>query len=90
MCIDVTHLVLESLGDTGDHVLDNRLDGSQGGDVLSAAMVQGNVDDWLSRTLGEGDVDVLEVSDELSTGTGDSNDTGLDVEGDWIRAKSVS
>lgn len=28
MCIDVTHLVLEPLGDTGDHVLDNRLDGS--------------------------------------------------------------
>lgn len=48
-------------------------------------MVQGNVNDWLSRTLGEGDVDMLEVSDELSTGTGDSDDTGLDVEGDALR-----
>jgi hypothetical protein len=35
MGIDVSHLVFVSLGNTGDQVLDNGLDGSESRDVLS-------------------------------------------------------
>ena len=34
MGIDVSHLVFVSLGDAGDQVLDDRLDGSESCDVL--------------------------------------------------------
>lgn len=90
MCIDVSHLVLESLGDTGNHVLDDTLDSSESGNVLSVAMVESNVDDWLAGTLGEGDVDVLEVTDELAAGTGDGDDTGLDGDGDCRTRRRIS
>ena len=44
MCVDVTHLVLESLCDTGDHVFDNGADGTQASDALAVAVVQFDVD----------------------------------------------
>lgn len=39
MGVDVTHLVLEALGDTDDHVVDEGADGAEGGDVLPVAVV---------------------------------------------------
>lgn len=65
MGVDVAHLVLEALGDTGDHVLDDRADGAEGSDVLAGAMVELDVDDVLLGD-GEGDRDVAEVLDELA------------------------
>lgn len=38
MRVNKSHLVEEALGDTGDHVLDQRLDGSETSDVLSGTV----------------------------------------------------
>ena len=54
MCVDVSHLVPEALGDTNDQVVDEGSDGSEGCDVLSGAMVQLDVDEVL---LGVREVD---------------------------------
>lgn len=43
--IYVSHLVLVALGDTNDQVVDERLDGSESGDVLSGTMMDGELDD---------------------------------------------
>lgn len=43
--IHVSHLVLVALGDTGDQVVNDRLDGSEGSDVLSGAVVNLDLDD---------------------------------------------
>ena len=60
MCVDVSHLVFESLSDTDDQVVDKSSDGSEGCDVLSGAMVQFNVDNIL---LGVREIDcqVVEI-----------------------------
>ena len=42
--VDKTHLVEEALGDTNDHVLDQRLDGPQASNVLAATVVDGEGD----------------------------------------------
>lgn len=65
MCVDVSHLVLESLGDTDDQVVDERSDCAEGGDVLSGTVVQFDLDDIL---LGMREVDrqVVEVLGELA------------------------
>jgi hypothetical protein len=39
MGVDVSHLVLVSLGDTNDHVVDQRTHSSEGSDVFSDSMV---------------------------------------------------
>jgi len=41
MGVDELHLVLETLGDTGDHVGDHGLDGSQTSNVLSVTVPNG-------------------------------------------------
>ena len=65
MCVDISHLVLESLGDTDDQVVDERSDCAEGGDVLSGTVVQFDLDDIL---LGMREVDrqVVEVLGELA------------------------
>jgi hypothetical protein len=81
MGVDVSHLVLVSLGDTDDEVLDERLDGAESSDILAVSVVEldlNNIRLW----FGESDVDVLEVLGELSSWSLDGNDTGLDGEGD--------
>jgi len=83
MGVDVSHLVLVSLGDTDNHVGDERFDGSKSGDGLSFTVVKGNVDDWLAWSLGEGDTDVLEVLLEFTSWTDDGDDTGFDSDGDY-------
>jgi hypothetical protein len=65
MGIDVAHLVLESLCDASNHVLDDGADSAESSDLLAVAMVNLNRDDVL---LGVAEVDskVAEVLDELA------------------------
>jgi hypothetical protein len=65
MCVDVSHLVLEALGDAGDQVVDERSDCAERGDILSGTVVQFDLDDIL---LGMREVDrqVVEVLCELA------------------------
>jgi hypothetical protein len=65
MGVDVSHLVLEALGDTNDQVLDDGSDGTQGGDILAVAVVDLDRDGVL---LGVAEVDsqVAEVLGELA------------------------
>jgi hypothetical protein len=79
MGVDVSHLVLESLGHTSDHVVDERSDGSEGSDVLARAMVEFDVDDVLLR-MRESDSQVTQVLGELSSRSLNSDLAGLDVD----------
>jgi hypothetical protein len=65
MCVDVSHLVFVTLGNTNDQVVDESSDGSESGDVLAGTVVQFDVDNIL---LGVREVDsqVLKVLDEFS------------------------
>jgi hypothetical protein len=65
MCVDVSHLVLEALGDTNDQVVDESADCAEGSDVLSGTVVQFDLDNIL---LGVREVDsqVVKVLGELS------------------------
>lgn len=83
MGVDVSHLVLETSGDTDDHVVDEGLDGSQSSDVLSVTIEDGDLD-LLIRDLGEGNVDVREVLLKGTSGAGDGDSSGLDVNGDTL------
>lgn len=65
MCVDVSHLVLVTLGDTDDQVVDERADSSEGGDILSGTVVQFDVDDLL-LWVREVDGQMLEVLYELA------------------------
>jgi hypothetical protein len=65
MGIDVAHLVLEALGDTDDHVVDQSADGAESGDILASTVVQLNVDDIL-LWVGEVDCEMAQVLDELA------------------------
>jgi hypothetical protein len=75
MGVDVAHLVLEALGHADDHVVDQRADGAEGGDVLARAVVELDVDDvllWVREVDGQ----MAEVLDELACALLDS----------WFRA----
>jgi len=65
MGVDVAHLVLESLCDTDDQIVDESADGAKRGDVLAAAVVDLDADDAL---LGHGEVDgkMAQVLGELA------------------------
>lgn len=84
MGVHVSHLVLVTLGDTGDHVGDQRLDSSQSSNVLSVTMVDKNLDRSVVN-LFEVNVDVLQVLGEFTSGTSDLDHSGLDVDGDTFR-----
>jgi len=47
MCVDVSHLVLETLGDSNDQVVDESSDCAEGSDVLAGTVVKLDVDDIL-------------------------------------------
>lgn len=69
MGIDVSHLVLVSLGDTDNQILDERLHGSQGSDILSRAVVNFDLNDLLVLSTlgnGEGDRDVRKILGEFA------------------------
>lgn len=61
----ISHLVFETLGDTDDHVVDNRPDCPEGGNVLPCAMVELDLD-FVLLDLLEGDRDVSEILVEFS------------------------
>jgi hypothetical protein len=65
VCVDVSHLVLEALGDTDDQVVDERSDCPEGGDVLSCAVVEFDLDD-IFLGMREVDRQVVEVLGELA------------------------
>lgn len=65
MGVDVTHLVLEALGDTDDQVVDQGSDGSERGDVLSRAVVNLNANNILLRSR-EVNRDVAQVLGKLA------------------------
>lgn len=89
MGVDVAHLVLEALGDTDDHVVDDGADGAQSGDVVTLAMVNLDGDDALLG-LAEVDGDVAEVLDELASGSLDGDDSRLDRDRDYLTHSNVS
>lgn len=69
MGIDVSHLVFVTLGHADDKVLDDGLDGSEGSDVLSGAMVDFDSHQLLTLlVLGdrEGDRNVGKIFGEFS------------------------
>lgn len=69
MRIDVSHLVLVPPGDPCYHVLNEGLDGSKGGDILSESVVKVNLNNsW--RLANKADIQVLEVLGKRSTLSG--------------------
>lgn len=83
MRVDVSHLVLVTLGDTSDQVSNERLDSSESSNVLSVTVVNSDLDS-LVGDLGEGDINVSEVLGESTSGAGNGDDTGLDFNGDAL------
>ena len=65
MGVDVSHLVLETLGDTNDQVVDESADCSEGSHVLSGTVVQFDVDD-IFLGVREVDCQMAEVLGELA------------------------
>ena len=82
MSIDVTHLVLVTLGHSGDHVLYERFDGPEGSNILAKAVVKRDLDDC-GTLADEGDVEVLQILHQLTAGSGDSDDAGSDFDIDY-------
>lgn len=90
MGVDVSHLVLEALGNTDDQVVDEGADGSESGNGLADAMVDVDGDDVL-LWRGEGDGDVREVLDQLAPRALNSDLSCLDLDLDcWWRQDLVS
>jgi hypothetical protein len=78
MGIYVTHLVFETLGNTGDHVVNNGSDSADASNVLAVAVV----DDELELVLTNGldlHVEVAQVLGKLAAGALDGDNAGLDV-----------
>ena len=65
MRIDITHLVLETLGNTDDEVVDVGADGTESGNVLARTVMNLDSNDVLLG-LREVDCQVIEVLDKLS------------------------
>ena len=88
MGVDVTHLVLEALGDTNDHVVDERTDGTESGDVLAGTVVHLDLN---GRGIGllEGDGQVTKVLLEGATGTLNGDLAGLDSDLDCTEVPLV-
>lgn len=85
MCVDVAHLVLETLGDAGNEVDDDAADSAQRSHVLARTVVHLDLDDILGR-LGEVDGKVRKVLLQLAARALDGHDAGLDVDLDcWER-----
>jgi hypothetical protein len=83
MSINVTHLVFETLGDTSDHVVDQRADSTDTGNVLTETVVDNELD--LITNNGNFNVQVTEVLVKSTTGTFNSNLARLDRDLDTFR-----
>ena len=88
MGVDVTHLVLEALGDTNDHVVDERTDGAESGDVLAGTVVHLDLDGGGIGLL-ERDGQVTKVLLEGATGTLNSDLADLDSDLDCTEVPLV-
>jgi len=84
MGVDVSHLVLEAFCDTNDQVVDDGSHCAEGGDVLSGAVVEFDVDD-IGLWVGEVDGQVIKVLGELSSWTLNRNQSGFDGDLDTLR-----
>lgn len=84
MGVDVAHLVLETLGDTDDQVVDEGSDGSESSDIFSRSVVNLNANNILLRPR-KVDSDVAQVLGELASGALNGDVTGLDVDLDSLR-----
>lgn len=76
--IYVAHLVLEALGDTSDHVVDDGANGADSSNVLADAMVDNELELVLALELNF-NVQVAKVLGQFAAGTLDGDNTGLDV-----------
>lgn len=65
MGVNITHLVLEALGDTDDQVVNDGPDSTEGSDTLAGTVVHLDRDNILLRAA-EGNGDVREVLNELA------------------------
>jgi len=65
MRVDVSHLVFKALSDTDDQVIDERSNCAEGGDILSCAVVEFDLDD-IFLGMREVDRQVVEVLGELA------------------------
>lgn len=74
MRIDKSHLVLETDGDTGDHVGDERSDGSQVSNMSSVTVMDMDLNQTLANR-NEGNVNVLEILDQGTSWTLDGDDS---------------
>ena len=85
--VHVSHLVLEALGHADDEVVDECADGAEGSDIFAAPVVELDVYEVLLG-VGEADVQVAEVLDELAARAFDGHYAGLDVDFDccagWV------
>lgn len=84
MGVDVTHLVPEALGNTSDHILQNGLNGTHNGNVLTAAVEHLDLD-LIGRDLVESDINVLEVLLQGTTGSSDTDNTSFNLEVNTLR-----
>lgn len=84
MGVDISHLVLEALGDTDDEVVDDGPDGAESGDILAVAVVDLNADNVLLEDR-EVDGDMAHVLDELAAGALDCDKSRLDRDLDCRR-----
>jgi len=84
MGVDETHLVLVTLGDTDDHVVDQGADGAEASDVLALA-VPDNKAEAGGIHLDNVHLNVTEVLVEGTAGTSDGDLAGLDLNSDALR-----
>ena len=79
MSVTETHLVLESLGNTVDHVINVRADSSKTGRVLTVSEPDVDLEGLDAILLNRGDVKrhVLERSAQGTKGTSDGDLSGL-------------
>ena len=77
MGIYVTHLVLETLGDTSDHVVDDGANSADASNVLAVAVVDNKLELLLTIEL-DLHVKMTEVLGELAAGTLNGHNARLD------------
>lgn len=65
MCVDVTHLVFEALGDTDNQVVNQSSDCAKSGDILAGTVMKLDLDNIL-LWVGEVDCEMAQVLYELS------------------------
>ena len=82
MRVHETHVVDESLSHSDDHVVNVGADGTDASELFTGGEPQVDADGFVAD-FAEVHVDVLEVTGEGATGSGDLDDAGGDFDGDW-------